>query len=411
MKSLRITTLILIVLLSTLAFPNFSIVQSETGDVSYFFKSTVRYSNPSPDHVWNFTERGDYDRTIGLFMNNSWQTVELVNSTFPVETRRSDEDNNSVAVLQFPKSALQPSENLNFTVWYHIISKPRVIPYNPYITDSASLNLTHIPQNLVDDYTREEGSWQTSDQRLMSLVLSLKGSETNVLTIVKNFIEWIKEHISYPTDLQENPYYPNQTYSQRIGDCDDQAILLITLCRIVGIPAYLRVGCIYRPSSFDNESVWSGHMSFVERRVGWHGWAVVYVPPWGWLPVDLTFVPEGFGDPLNAIRHGAVTLQNTTQYINVIHTDYVGASLEAREFLVSNDFQVYSEDEMMQEIKQDSNTSDPIPTAVGIDPWVPIALIVLTVFAVFSSVLVFRRLRKRKPERTLPPPPPTDPSL
>jgi hypothetical protein len=400
MKSLRTITLILIVLLFTLSFPNFSVVQGETGNVSYFLKSIARYSNPSQDQVWNFTERGDYDRMIGLFMNNSWQIVELVNSTFPVETIRSDEDNNSVAILQFPKSALQPSENLNFTVWYHIVSKPRTIPY---ITETASLNLADIPQNLVDEYTRGEGSWQTSNQQLVPLALSLKGSETNVLAIVKNFIEWIKAHISYPKGRHENPYYPDQTYALREGDCDDQAILLVTLCRIVGVPSYLQVGCIYQPSYFDNASVWNGCVSFVERRVGWHGWAFVYVPPWGWLPVDLTFVPEGFSDPLNAIKYGAVTLQNTTQYLNVMHTDYVAASLEDRAFLVNNGFQVYTEDEMIQDVEQDS---DGLPLTIGIDPWVPIALIVLTALVVVTSILIFRCLRKRKPQRTLPPPPP-----
>ena len=331
MKSLRTITLILIVFLSTLSFPNFSVVQSETGNMSYFLKSSVRYSNPSQDQVWNFTERGDYDRTIGLFMNSSWQTVELVNSTFTVDATKKDEDGNSLAVLQFPKLMLQPGENLIFTVWYHIVSKPRIIPY---ITETASLNLTDIPQNLVDEYTRGDGSWQTNNQPLVSLALSLKGSETNVLTIVKNFIEWIKAHISYPKGRHENPYYPNQTYALREGDCDDQAILLITLCRIVEIPSYLHVGCIYRPSYFDNASVWNGHVSFVERRVGWHGWAFVYIPPWDWLPVDLTFVPEGFKDPLNAIKHGAVTLQNTTQYMNVMHTDYVAACLKDRTLIM-----------------------------------------------------------------------------
>jgi hypothetical protein len=332
-------------------------------------------------------------------MNDSWQTVELVNSTFTVDATKNDEDGNSLAVLQFPKLMLQAGENLNFTVWYHIVSKPRIIPN---ITETASLNLTDIPQNLVDEYTRGEGSWQTNNQQLVSLALSLKGSETNVLTIVKNFIERIKAHISYPKDRHENPYYPNQTYALREGDCDDQAILLTTLCRIVGIPSYLQVGCIYLPSYFDNTSVWNGHVSFVERRVGWHGWAFVYIPPWNWLPVDLTCVPERFGDPLNAIKHGAVSLQNTTQYMNVMHMDYVASSLEDRTFLVNNGFQVYTEDEMTKDAMHDS---DGVPSPIGIDPWVPIALIVLTLFVV-TSVVIIRCLRKRAPEQTLPPPRP-----
>lgn len=404
MKSLRPIISLLIIFLLNLSLHNLSVVQNETEDVNYFLKFNVRYSNLSQEQVWNLTERADCDRTIGLFMNNSWQTVELVNSTFPMETKRNDEDDNSVAILQFQKLSLQPGDNLNFTIWYHAASKPRTIPY---ITKIASLDLTDMPQNLVDEYTRGEGSWQIDNQQLVSLALHLKGSETNVLTIVENFIKWIKEHISNPNGRHEKPYYPNQTYALGEGDCDDQAMLLATLCRIVKIPAYLQVGCIYLPRHFDNASVWNNHASYVERRIGWHGWAFVYVPPWGWLPVDLTFVPQGFEDPLNAIKHAAVTLQNTTQYINVIHMDYVATSLEHQVFLLNNDFHVHAEYEMILDVKKDSDGVEQdfeIISTIGIDSWVLIILILLTMFAVFGSILISRRLRKRNQKMSRSPP-------
>jgi len=393
MKKLLALSLILVVL-SSLSVSDLSVAQSETENVSYFLKSTVRYSNPSSSRVWNLTERED-DRTISLFMNNSWQTVEFVNSTLPVEEIRNDEEGNPVAVLRFLESVLNPGENVSLTVWYHIISKPRTMPD---ITESESLNLTDIPLSLIDEYTHEEGPWQTSNQALRERAFALKGSETRVLTIIKNFVEWIKTHVSYPSGRHENPYYPNQTYALGEGDCDDQAMLLITFSRIVGIPAYLQTGCIYLPTHFDNSSFWDGHVSMVERRIGWHGWAVVYVPPWGWLPVDLTYVPEGFGDPLNAMKHGAVTKQDTIQYMNVTHTDYVAASLEAREFLANNGFRVYMEDEMIQEVKQGANGN---PTTISVDPWVPFALTVLVAFAVVTSFLISRRWRKRMVEEPL----------
>ena len=145
----------------------------------------------------------------------------------------------------------------------------------------------------------------------------------------------------------EGPRYPNETYSERRGDCDDQAILLITLCRIVGIPAYLQVGCIYDFLGYNSDTYWEGHVTSVQKQIGWHGWAIVYVPPWGWLPVDLTYV---YGDltsnPLNAISRAAVTGQNVIQYMNFIHTDYVGGSRRLRDFIQSNDYFVYMVDEM-----------------------------------------------------------------
>src|SRR3990170_4374950 len=282
--------LVLVVLLSTLSSPILLMAHGASEDESYFLKSTVEYSNTSHNQVWNFVEREE-DRTISLFMNNNWQTVELVNSTFSVEREDYDEDGNVVAVLQFPSSVLSPGSNLSFTIWYYITAKPRTIPD---ISEDNSSDLGDIPSSLVSEYTSEEGPWQTNNPTLRQLAVSLKGSETRVLAIVKNFIVWIKEHVSYPKTRHENPYYPIQTYDRREGDCDDQAMLLITLCRIVGIPSYLQIGCIYMPTRFRNDTFWDDHVFLVQKRIGWHGWAIVYVPPWGWLPVDLTYVPLGF---------------------------------------------------------------------------------------------------------------------
>lgn len=385
MKRLCVICLILVVLLSALSFSNSSVVQGEMENVVYFIKSTVRYSNPSQNRVWNFTERED-DRTISLFMNNTWQTVELLNSTFPIEKTKNDDDGNPVAILKFPKPVLHPGESVNFTVWYHIVSKPRIMPS---ISENESRNLVNIPQPLVLEYTREEGPWQINNPALQGLALNLSGNETKVLTIIKNFVVWIKEHIDYPQARHENPYYPSETFTRGEGDCDDQAMLLVTLCRIVGIPSYLQVGSIYLSKHSDSASFWDEHVSIVQQRIVWHGWAVVYVPPWGWLPVDLTYVPTGFGDPLNAINHGAVTRQDTIQYMNVTHTDYVASSLEARVFLTQNGFYVFVEDEMTLDI----GTS---PSTVGIDPWVPIVFTALVVvFVVVASFTISRRYRKK----------------
>jgi len=383
MKKLRALSLILVVLLWVLSFPNLSVVQGESGNVSYFLKSTVRYGNPSQSRVWNFTERED-DRTMSLFMNNTWQTVELVNSTIPVEKTKNDDDENPNAILRFSKPVLNPGENVSFTIWYRIVSKPRTMPN---VSENESHNLTDIPPALVLEYTTEEGSWQTNNQTLRERAFMLKGNETKVLTIIKNFVVWIRGHISYPQKLHENPYYPNETYTRGEGDCDDQALLLITLCRIVGIPSYLQIGGIYQPGYFENATIWNGHASIIERQISWHGWAVVYVPPWGWLPVDLTYVRHNPADPLSSIRSGAVTEQDTIQYMNVTHTDYVASSLEAREFLTENGFNVYMEDEMTLEYDQR------LPTVM--EPWLPLVFMALIVFFVVMSFLIVRRWTRK----------------
>jgi len=56
------------------------------------------------------------------------------------------------------------------------------------------------------------------------------------------------------------------------GDCGVQALLFITLCRIVGIPSRWQSGLVCNP-----------------YRLGAHDWAEFYIEPYGWLYADLSF--------------------------------------------------------------------------------------------------------------------------
>jgi hypothetical protein len=364
-------------------------VIGESEGNSYLLKSTVQYSNPSQTNVWNFTQREE-DHTINLFMNNSWQTVRLLNSTFPVDTIKNDSDGNSVAVLQFPQNVLLSRENLSFVVWYQIMTRPREIPN---IAENESDELDDIESALVSSYTVQEGPFQTNNLTLRQLAFSLKGNETRVLLIVKSFIVWIKDNIVYPQISHEVPYYPSETYSRLEGDCDDQAMLLITLCRIVGIPAYLQIGCIYMPNkTLQEDSYWDNHVTFVQKHIGWHGWAIVYIPPWGWLPVDLTYVPQGLkGEPLNAIKHGAVTEPTAVQCKNVTGRDYVSSSHEDRAFVTLSGFEVFAEDEMFIGSGQEA-------PEVFMDSWVnwaPVVFAVIIVLLIGASFFVVKKWTKR----------------
>jgi len=364
-------------------------VNRVTEERVFIIQSKITYINPmNGTRIWNLTLE---DRTIGMFMNNTWQTVYLLNHTYPLESIGTDSDGNPTATLKFPTLTLRPGENLSFTVAYQAISRPRQLPR---ISEEESLTVEDIPKSLREAYCGGEGPWLVDDPTLKELAYELKGNETRVLTIVKRFILWIDENIQYPLMAHEVPQYPNETYARRVGDCDDKAILLITLCRICGIPAYLQIGCIYLPQEDSRRTHWSGHVTVTLRRIGWHGWAVVYIPPWGWLPVDLTFVLGGLFNPLNAIRMGAVTLQRTIQYMNITRSDYVASSRRDREFIISNGFYMIVQDEMT-EVEGWEPTAPVKPSIVeelwGIwVRWIAIAVGV-SAAAVLAAALYIRR--------------------
>jgi len=376
---------ILFLLLSTLTFTGFVVVKSETEEVGLIIKMSVTYSNNNETENWAFTEE---DRTIGLFMNNTWQTVQLINHFYPIENTTLDEDGNPIAILQFP-NILEPGENISYTVTYYALSKPRLLPKN--ITEENSGTLDKIPEELKENYCGEGDPWLVNDPALRFLAQNIAENKTKVLTVVKKFVEWIKQNINYPTQEHEVPYYPNETLADRQGDCDDQAILLITLCRIYGIPAYLQVGCMYLPAYFDDSEYWNRHLRSVLKRVGWHGWAMVYIPPWEWLPVDLTYSLGGYSDPLNAIKTAAVTAQTTLQYMNISQTDYVASARMEMDFLKNNDFYVYMQDEMME--APPTNHEEDILERLF--PWI---LIIATVVVTVTVAGIFMRKWKREVE-------------
>ncbi len=381
MKKVFVAVFIFIILLAAMLQSN-PTVEGDKDDISFIIQMSGTLSN-NGTKTWDLIEE---DRTFNLFMNNTWQTVMLINHSYPLETNKSDGDGNPIAVLQFPKSELQPGENISYTISCRAIWKPRLIPS---ISEVLSETLNEIPQNLTEEYCQEEGPWLLSDTELRNLTQNVAQNETNVLAAVNKFVVWIWQNIQAPHTpvLHEVPLYPNETFKYKEGDCDDQAVLLITLCRIYGIPSYLQTGCMYMPElgSF-TETLWDGHATVVSKRIGWHGWAIVYVPPWGWLPFDLTYAIGGKGNPLNAIKTSAVVMRKTIQWMNVSQTDYVASARKQREFVKSNNLYIYEEDEITQETPTEDFWNEQLP-------WIFIATLTATV--IILGVVAWKAQKKR----------------
>jgi transglutaminase-like putative cysteine protease len=314
----------------------------------------------------------DMDRAVSLFQNNSWQTVRILEANPSIERLLNDSDGNLYAVLAAPDS-LEGRTNLTMTVVYEIASMSRS---SPALNMNIAQNLSQIPKDLVSEYCAPGGTWLTGDPEIREKAEDLAGDNMNVLMIVENLIYWIGSNINY--SIAELPRYPNETLAERSGDCDDQSILLITMCRILGIPAYLQVGCVLREDIKDDESVWSGHVMFHEDGVGWHGWSMVYIPPWGWLPVDLTYVTALTG-LVPEIQHAGIYEDYIILEQNVSNYDYVGESRSSREEIINSDLYIYLDETMVQ-----------LPAPTPPIPWIVIIPVL------FGSLVILVLLYSRR---------------
>ena len=83
--------------------------------------------------------------------------------------------------------------------------------------------------------------------------------------------KWVAEEIGYdiPGGISAR-----KTYDQKLGECSAHSRLLTALCRAVGIPARLVIGCTYTPT--------------FGGSFGQHAWNEIYMGRAGWIPVDST---------------------------------------------------------------------------------------------------------------------------
>jgi len=113
---------------------------------------------------------------------------------------------------------------------------------------------------------------------LRELANSVVGGETNPYRKARQLYDWVCDNVKYNYVWRWRDatftfgYASEEVRQRRIGDCVIQSVFYAALCRSVGLPARVHNGPIF-PPGLKND----------------HVWAEVYLPQYGWLPVDVTY--------------------------------------------------------------------------------------------------------------------------
>ena len=104
-----------------------------------------------------------------------------------------------------------------------------------------------------------------------ALSAQIAGDEKNPYLKAKKFYDWIANQIKYSYAIEYSTIRNISDYcrTKQYGDCGQEALLFITLCRLNGIPAR-----------------WQSGWNMVPGGKTIHDWSEIYVAPWGWMPVD-----------------------------------------------------------------------------------------------------------------------------
>ncbi|HHL41698.1 MAG TPA: transglutaminase family protein [Candidatus Bathyarchaeota archaeon] len=284
---------------------------------------------------YRFENRGTTDFTlteadvaIPLFINTTGTAMRLVEISHDYRTEVMDDDGNKGIIVDVDLT-LSPGEEESFTATYEIMSSELEVPE---FTLSVAEGFDEIQSELVDEYCFSTETFPSDDPMFYDIASVLVDEEDTVLESVSNLVEYIVDETTYCN--YETPQYPNNTLANHLGDCDDQSILLITMCRSLDIPAYLQVGIYVHNAINDQDSSWDDHLTNNADGVAWHGWAMVYIPPWGWVPVDLTMTNADSG--LELIQSAPEYNSNIIPVLNVSKQPYIGGTLEARDRFINS---------------------------------------------------------------------------
>ena len=126
---------------------------------------------------------------------------------------------------------------------------------------------------------------QSDDPKIIKKVSEIVSSEDSMLIRAQKIIEWIYENIEKKPVLS----IPNalETLKNRVGDCNEHAVLLAAMARAAGIPAEIEAGLVY-----------------MDGRFYYHAWNILYIGDWitadslmGQMPADVTHISFVRGGP------------------------------------------------------------------------------------------------------------------
>jgi nitroreductase len=136
--------------------------------------------------------------------------------------------------------------------------------------DPAKIQPADLQDPILKKFT-SEAPHVVFTAKIKDLANKIAGDETNPYRVAKAFYDWIGANVkySYAREYSTLTNLSDYCLSNCYGDCGQEAMLFITLCRSRGIPARWQTGWDLFPGYHDI-----------------HDWSEIYLAPYGWVPVD-----------------------------------------------------------------------------------------------------------------------------
>jgi len=233
----------------------------------YSITSTYDVKNLGPSRAENVWGR------VLLFRDWSGWTDQRILSTniSPKEDRTEnyfDGENEMARAFVF-LGELSSGENRTITITQVIEVGAIDMRINPGAVGAT------IPPGYENFTKHVDGLWESGYSPIASKARELTDNEPNLYSKVERIIDFVENYLTYKYQTQEHG--ARWAWQMGEGDCTEYTNLFIALCRAVNIPTKSVTAYGYKDKLAPNM-----------LDMG-HAFALVYLPNFDWVPVDLTW--------------------------------------------------------------------------------------------------------------------------
>ena len=140
--------------------------------------------------------------------------------------------------------------------------------------DTAATTTYDTTSDLYKTYTSERDCHMVFTPQIRALAERLTQGAATPLAKAQRIFKWVDDNFPWASAREYSTIenIPAYVLDNHHGDCGQVTLLFLTLCRSLGIPAHFQSGFMLHPG---------------EENL--HDWGEIYVPEYGWVPVDQSF--------------------------------------------------------------------------------------------------------------------------
>ncbi len=223
------------------------------------------------EYTWDLTNFGPgqvEDLVVNLAIPENLPNQEILSPVeYAVKPTRVDRDRwlSPCALYELNDVAAGESTGVSYTV------DVRVSAIRYLIIPEEVGTLDQIPQDIRSQYTGDGTRFRINSPYIQRLVKELVGDEKNPYWIARRIYNHLITQIKY--EYVGGWDVPEVVLRRGTGSCSEYAFCMVALCRAAGIPA-----------RYQGSSVWRKDAASIDEP--FHRWAQVYLPNYGWIPVD-----------------------------------------------------------------------------------------------------------------------------